>query len=240
MKEHVTNIKTPAEIPLGSSKSNKPEKSFNTHEKLTQTKSSFITPFVDTSTDSDHDNNLVSDHDNKSVSDHDNKSITASQPETSNTFSNSTIQTETSNTFSDSTIQNDEPYDLTDNVWINFDLFYTHFKKEERERRIRDFNKLYVVLKPYLAPGEEIKVDETILENYINEHQEENRRLIKKILSKIKYIDYNKFKEELITQINIFNKNIGDRKFILVIGSLTVSGDNQFIGQWQLFKESQK
>jgi hypothetical protein len=126
--------------------------------------------------------------------------------------------------------------DLTNNVWVNFDLLYGHFKKEERERRLNDFNKLYTVLKPYLTPREEIKIDEVLLEQYINAHQEENRRYIKKILSKIKYINYSKFKEELIIQINNFNKKIGDKKYVLVIGSLTVSGDNQFVGQWQLFK----
>ena len=107
------------------------------------------------------------------------------------------------------------------NVFLNKELFSTHFSKKYRKRRIEDFKQIYAKLKSHLQPTNKITIDKKLEERYIKMYKKENQKLIQKILDNLHHITFKQFMIELEKQIIRFNNYLKDnniKKYIFVIG----------------------
>lgn len=107
---------------------------------------------------------------------------------------------------------------LNNNMFVNKELFGQHFDINLREKRLKDFEQIYNVLKDHLVPEEKAIINKKLLKKYVDAYKDENKELIKKVIKNLKYITFDEFKYELLKQIDIFNETIGKEKYVLVIG----------------------
>lgn len=105
------------------------------------------------------------------------------------------------------------------NVFVNDELFYTHFQLAGRKRRIDDFFELYNKLKNHLKPKEELSINKADLKKWIAAHQPENREVVERLIKTLRYITFNDFYGELKKQIKTFNRQIKGKRYILVLGA---------------------
>jgi len=107
------------------------------------------------------------------------------------------------------------------NIYLNKEHFKKHHVQKYRKERLKDFVQLYNILKEHLVPTEKAKINEKLLEKYVDLYKPENRELIIKLLDKIENVSFKKFHQELLNQTERFNKYIElnkIKKYIFVVG----------------------
>jgi len=114
-------------------------------------------------------------------------------------------------------------YIMDENLFTNKDLYSQHFDIKYREKRLEDFKIIYNILKDHLEPEKKAKINEEKIKEYVNMYKEENRDFIKRVLHVIMHIQYDKFVKDSIEQTELFNKKIGNKKYVYIIGT----NDNQ-------------
>lgn len=107
---------------------------------------------------------------------------------------------------------------MENNVYTNKELYTYQFGLEHRQRRLDDFNKIYNILKSHLEPKSKARINEEKIKKYIELYKTENRDFIKRILNAICHIDFKKFCSDSYEQVEIFNSNIKEKKYIYIIG----------------------
>ena len=106
-----------------------------------------------------------------------------------------------------------------DNIFLNKEYFWMHHRLEHRKRRLRDFSFIISRLKNRLVPKGNLKIDDNLLEKYINLHKKENRHLIREIMKNLQFVSFKDFLKFLNEQINRFNDYIKNKKkYIFVLG----------------------
>jgi len=107
---------------------------------------------------------------------------------------------------------------MDNNVFTNKELYSHHYNKEDRTKRLGDFEKIYSILKSHLEPKSKAKINESKIVDYINLYKIENQEFIKRVLTSINHITWDKFCKDTWEQLDILNANIKDKKYVYVIG----------------------
>lgn len=107
---------------------------------------------------------------------------------------------------------------MENNIFTNKELYTYHFDVVNKKRRLEDFTKIYMILKSHLEPKSRAKIDEIKIKKYINLYKEENRDFIKNVLHSINHIDFDKFCSDTWEQLEKFNNNIREKKYIYILG----------------------
>jgi len=110
------------------------------------------------------------------------------------------------------------------NCFYHTSLLNTQYKKEYAKTRIKDFEKLLEILKPYLKPKNTITILEDKMNEYILAHLPENQGYIRKMLSKVICVNFTEFHKNLMSQITEFNNKIGNSPYVLIIGVTSDQG----------------
>ena len=107
---------------------------------------------------------------------------------------------------------------MENNIYTNKELYFHHFDKNSKERRVEDFIKIYNILKSHLEPKSKAHINENKMLEYVNLYQEDNIEWIKRVLHSILHIDFEKFCSDCSEQLEKFNSNVIGKKYIYIMG----------------------
>jgi hypothetical protein len=77
---------------------------------------------------------------------------------------------------------------------------------------------MYDILEKHLKPQKVATINKDKINKYIELYKDENKDFIKKVLNSIYHINFDKFCLDTTEQLEIFNSNIKDKKYIYIIG----------------------
>lgn len=119
---------------------------------------------------------------------------------------------------------------MKNNIFTNKSLYSYHFTIENAQRRLGDFKKMYDILEKHLKPQKVATINKDKINKYIELYKDENKDFIKRVLNSIYHINFDKFCLDINEQLEIFNSNIKDKKYIYIIGvnNDTGSSSNDF------------
>ena len=107
---------------------------------------------------------------------------------------------------------------MENNIFTNKELYSFHYDKNNKQRRLDDFLKIYNVLKSHLEPKSKARINENKIKEYIGLYAKENRDFIKNVLNSINHIDFDKFCSDTWEQLEKFNNKIKGKKYIYILG----------------------
>lgn len=104
------------------------------------------------------------------------------------------------------------------NIFTNKELYSLHFDLAGSKRRLDDFIQIYNILKTHLEPKSKTRINEIKMFEYVGLYKEENRDFIKRVLHSILHIDFEKFSADCWEQLEKFNSNLKDKKYVYILG----------------------
>jgi len=107
---------------------------------------------------------------------------------------------------------------MENNIYTNKELYSYHFDLANTKRRLDDFEKIYNILKSHLEPKSKARIEENKIKEYVDLYKEENKNFIKNVLHSINHIDFDKFCSDTWEQLDKFNNNVKDKKYIYILG----------------------